>query len=58
LVACFLTFSAAAFSQDTPPATADASQQRTIEVENWTRPQSGWLYVLDPKPDSGSGGRV
>jgi hypothetical protein len=37
----------------------DASAQSNIEVENWTRPQPGWLYVLDPKPESGwSGGRI
>ena len=30
-----------------------------IEVENWAKPQSGWLYVLDPKPEAGgAGGRV
>ncbi len=30
-----------------------------IEVENWNKPKSGWLYVLDPKPSAGgAGGRV
>jgi hypothetical protein len=30
-----------------------------IEVENWAKPQAGWLYVLDPKPQAGgAGGRV
>lgn len=29
-----------------------------IAVENWTKPQPGWLYVLDPKPKDGTGGRV
>jgi hypothetical protein len=30
-----------------------------VEIENWTKPQSGWLYVLDARPDSGdTGGRV
>jgi hypothetical protein len=32
---------------------------RKIEIENWSKPESGWLYVLDPKPDAGGpGGRV
>jgi hypothetical protein len=35
------------------------AQHWNTEVENWARPQPGWLYVLDPKPDAGnSGGRV
>jgi hypothetical protein len=29
-----------------------------IEIENWVKPKSGWLYVLDPKPDGVPGGRV
>jgi hypothetical protein len=30
-----------------------------IEVENWVKPEPGWLYVLDPKPDAGgSAGRI
>jgi len=30
-----------------------------IEVENWVKPEPGWLYVLDPKPEAGGpGGRV
>ena len=29
-----------------------------IEVEDWVKPKSGWLYVLDPKPDGVAGGRV
>jgi hypothetical protein len=48
------------------PAWADAAAQTNasaesskIEVENWTKPEAGWLYVLDAKPDaSGPGGRV
>jgi hypothetical protein len=45
------------------PARAAASPTETqhwnTEVENWVRPQPGWLYVLDPRPDSGSpGGRI
>ena len=40
---------------------SDASIQATasaadIRVENWTPPQHGWLYVLDPKPGGGAGG--
>jgi hypothetical protein len=41
-----------------PPQT-DASEVRNIEVENWTKPEPGWLYVLDPRPDlTEPGGRV
>jgi hypothetical protein len=45
--------------QDSTTAQTDTAGQANIEVENWTKPQSGWLYVLDPKPDAGGpGGRV
>ena len=27
-----------------------------IAVENWTKPERGWLYVLDPQPDGGGAG--
>lgn len=30
--------------------TTDNSSAPPIEVNDWTRPESGWLYVLDPKP--------
>jgi len=33
-----------------PPET-NASADSKIEVQNWARPEPGWLYVLDPKPD-------
>lgn len=39
-------------------AQANASVASNIAVENWVKPQSGWLYVLDPKPKAGAGGRV
>jgi hypothetical protein len=30
-----------------------------VTVENWTKPQPGWLYVLDPRPNVGeTGGHV
>lgn len=29
-----------------------------VEVEKWTKPQPGWLYVLDVRPDGDAGGRV
>jgi DNA-binding beta-propeller fold protein YncE len=31
------------------------AEQPAIQVENWSRPQSGWLYVLDPKPCDAAG---
>jgi hypothetical protein len=38
---------------------AGAGAESKIEVENWTKPEAGWLYVLDAKPDAGApGGRV
>jgi len=41
------------------PTQASASAESKIQVENWTKPQTGWLYVLDPKPDpDGPEGRV
>jgi hypothetical protein len=41
------------------PKQTNASADSNIQVENWTKPKPGWLYVLDPKPDAvGPGGRV
>jgi hypothetical protein len=41
------------------PKQTNASADSNIQVENWTKPKPGWLYVLDPKPDAGGpGGRV
>jgi DNA-binding beta-propeller fold protein YncE len=41
------------------PTQTDASEVRKIEVEDWTKPEPGWLYVLDPRPDlSEPAGRV
>jgi hypothetical protein len=37
---------------------ANGSAASNIEVERWVKPKSGWLYVLDPKPDGGPAGRV
>ncbi len=40
-------------------ASNNASKGWNVQVENWAKPKSGWLYVLDPKPDAGEpGGRV
>src|SRR5580704_14899845 len=37
----------------------NASGDSRIQVENWVKPKPGWLYVLDPKPDTGGpGGRI
>jgi hypothetical protein len=30
----------------------------TITVENWTKAEPGWLYVLDAKPNQGPGERI
>jgi hypothetical protein len=38
---------------------ASASEDSKIAVEKWVKPESGWLYVLDPKPEAVTpGGRV
>jgi len=40
-------------------AQSNASSDSKIEIENWVKPESGWLYVLDPKPEPVTpGGRV
>jgi len=45
--------------QISAPTQTNASGDSKIEVENWAKPEPGWLYVLDPKPDAGGpGGRV
>jgi hypothetical protein len=37
----------------------NSSGESKIEVENWVKPEPGWLYVLDPNPEAGGpGGRV
>ena len=51
--------SAQTSAQDTPSAQTNAPAPSSIEIENWTKPQPGWLYVLDPKPEAGwAGGRI
>src|ERR1700691_4520083 len=36
-----------------------ASLPAPILVESWTKPESGWLYILDARPDNGeTGGRI
>jgi hypothetical protein len=38
---------------------ASATEGSKIAVESWVKPESGWLYVLDPKPEANAaGGRV
>jgi hypothetical protein len=31
------------------------AEQSAIQVEKWSQPQPGWLYVLDPKPGDAAG---
>jgi hypothetical protein len=47
----------AALSRNTPAA-QDQPASANIAVENWTKPQSGWLYVLDVEPEQSRGGRI
>jgi hypothetical protein len=66
LFACFaLGFAArpawagAPADQISAPTQTSAPEGSNIQVENWAKPGTGWLYVLDPKPEAGgSGGRV
>jgi DNA-binding beta-propeller fold protein YncE len=45
--------------QDDPKAQADSPVASPVEVESWTKPEPGWLYVLDVSPNGGhTGGRV
>jgi hypothetical protein len=45
--------------QNGAPKQTQSSTDSKIQIENWTKPEPGWLYVLDAKPDtSGVGGRV
>jgi hypothetical protein len=40
-------------------AQTDSSRDSNIQVDNWAKPERGWLYVLDPKPEAGTpGGRI
>jgi DNA-binding beta-propeller fold protein YncE len=64
---CLMTISIAssraktrpATQQSAPPAQVGAQQLPSIEVENWNKPQPGWLYVLDPRPNVGeTGGHI
>jgi hypothetical protein len=59
LSVCFaLGFAARAAGVGTPTQ-SNASTGSKIEVENWVKPEPGWLYVLDAQPDPGGpGGRV
>jgi hypothetical protein len=55
---CFATHTARAAGQNSPPKQANASRGANIQVENWAKPEPGWLYILDPRPEAGTGGRV
>src|SRR5271155_639417 len=59
---CFTAHAAqagATAGQMSAPTQSNASADSNIVVDNWVKPEPGWLYVLEPKPDSGGpGGRV
>jgi hypothetical protein len=61
-VSCVLAFatcpaSAGALSgQSTVSTQNKAPGASNIEIDSWSRPEPGWLYVLDPKPDTGAPG--
>lgn len=55
----FLPWTVAAAGQTGATTQSSAAAQSNIQIENWTHPQRGWLYVLDPKPAVGdAAGRV
>ena len=61
LFAAALTGCAArrAARNDAAPQQGDELLSAPIVVECWTKPESGWLYILDAMPESGeTGGRV
>jgi YVTN family beta-propeller protein len=43
-------------TEENPPAQSEALEAPPITVESWIKPQPGWLYVLDPRPDVGENG--
>jgi len=46
-------------AQNSAPANTGSPGDTNIKVENWVKPEPGWLYLLDPKPDAGGpGGRI
>jgi DNA-binding beta-propeller fold protein YncE len=48
-----------ALASDTATKQTVASDAFRIKIDNWVKPQEGWLYVLDPAPDSAqSSGRI
>jgi hypothetical protein len=60
-VSSALGFAAYAAGQnDAPKSVPSASSvESKIQIENWSKPETGWLYVLDAKRDAGGvGGRV
>lgn len=56
----FIAISSGRAQQSAPPAQVGLQQQPSlVQVEGWTKPQAGWLYVLDPRPNVGdTGGHV
>src|SRR5579863_6076765 len=58
LLLCSVAHSSQSGVQCSAPTQGNAARA-DIQIENWAKPQRGWLYVLDPKPEAGKpGGRV
>jgi hypothetical protein len=59
---CFTAHAAqagATAGQMSAPTQSNASADSNIVVDNWVKPEPGWVYVLDPKPEAGGpGGRI
>jgi DNA-binding beta-propeller fold protein YncE len=51
-----VTCPTSAVTQTSASTQASAPEHSNIRVENWTQPQHGWLYILDPKPDAKAAG--
>src|ERR1700727_2251806 len=60
IISCLITNPLASRAQQSaPPAQVGAQQLPSVELENWTSPQPGWVYVLDPRPNVGeTGGHI
>jgi DNA-binding beta-propeller fold protein YncE len=45
-------------SAQTESRQTEAAPPTYIQIANWTQPESGWLYVVDPRPGDDTGGRI
>ena len=58
VIFCLAANPAPAASSRNTSAAQDQPASANIVIENWTKPEPGWLYVLDIEPDQSRGGRI